>query len=78
MREAGIDQDNVEIYASNRTRLKNKIKVRMEQIREWEGHMTRKHKDNEQEVENITGNMKKNPARESLRYDWENCERLFT
>ena len=38
--------------------------------------MTRKHRDDEQEVENITRNMKRNPARESLRCDWENCGRL--
>ena len=38
--------------------------------------MTRKHRDDEQEVENITRNMKRNPVRESLRCDWENCGRL--
>ena len=60
MHEAGLHPDNIEMHANNRTRWKNQIKVRMEQTREWEKHMTRKHRDNKQKVENITRNMKMN------------------
>ena len=76
VREAGIDPDNVEIHANNRTRWKKQIKVRMKRIREWEEHTARKHGNNEQEVESMTRNMKRNPAKESLRCDWNNCGRL--
>ena len=37
VREAGLDPDNVEMYARDRNRWMNQIKIRMEQIREWEG-----------------------------------------
>ena len=66
----------MEIYARDRNRWKNQIKIRMVQIREWEEQMARKHRDNEQEVENVTGNRKRNSIRESLRCDWEHCGRL--
>ena len=52
-------------------------KIRMEQIREWEEKMSRKHRGNEQEVENITRNRKINSIRESLQCDWEHCGRLL-
>ena len=38
--------------------------------------MARKHRGNEQEVENITRNRKKNSIRESLQCDLEHCGRL--
>ena len=64
------------MYARDRNRWKNQIKIRMEQIREWEEQMARKPRDYEEEVENVTGNRKRNSIRESLRCDWEHCERL--
>ena len=48
----------------------------MEQIREWEEQMARKHRGNEEEVDNITRNRKRNSIRESLKYDWEHFRRL--
>ena len=76
VREAGLDPDNVEMYARDRNRCKNQIKIRMGQIREWEGQKARKRRDNVPEVENIIRSMKRNPVRESLRCDWEHCGRL--
>ena len=38
--------------------------------------MARKHRGNEQEVENITRNRKMDSIRESLQCDWEYCGRL--
>jgi len=52
-------------------------KIRMEQMREWEEKMSRRHRGNEQEVENITRNRKRNSIRESLQCDWEHCGRLL-
>ena len=66
MREAGFDLDNMEMSARDRNRWKNQIKIGMEQIREWEEQMARKHRDNDQEVDNITRNLKRNPIRESF------------
>ena len=60
VREAGLDPDNVEMYARDRNKWKNQIKIRMEEIREWEEQMAGKHRGNEQEVENITRNRKIN------------------
>ena len=57
--EAGLGLDNVEMYARDRNRWKNQIKIRMEQ-------MARRHRDNEQEVENVTGDRKRISIRESL------------
>ena len=55
MLEAGLDPDNVEMHARDRNRWENQIKIRMEQIREREEQMARKHRDNEQ-VEKIARN----------------------
>ena len=66
----------MDTYARDRNRWKNQIKIRMEQIREWEEQMSRKHKDTEQEVENVIGNRKRNSIKESLGCDWEHCGRL--
>ena len=66
MREAGLDLDSMEMYARDRNGWKNKIKIGMEQIREWEEQMARKHRDSDQELENITRNLKRNPIRESF------------
>ena len=60
MHEAGLDPDNVEMYARDRNRWKNQIKIRREQIIEFEEQMARKHRGKEQEVENITRNRKRN------------------
>ena len=76
VREAGLNQDNVKMYARDRNRCKNQIKIRMEQIREWEEQMARRHRGNEQEVENITRNRKRNSIRQSLQCDLEHCGRL--
>ena len=76
MREAGLDPDNMEMYARDRNRWKNQIKIRMKKIREWEEQMARKHRDNEQEVENIERHGKRNSTKESLRCDWEHCGKL--
>ena len=76
MREAGLGRDNVEMYARDRNRWKNQIKIRMEQIREWGEQMARRHRGNEQEVENITRNRKRNSIRQSLQCDLEHCGRL--
>ena len=76
VREAGLDPDNLEMYARDRNSWKNQIKIRMEQIGEWEEQMARKHRGNEQEVENITRKRKRNSIRESLQCDWEHCGRL--
>jgi len=76
VREAGLDPDNVEMYARDRNKWKNQIKIRMEEIREWEEQMAGKHRSNEQEVENITRNRKINSIRESLQCDLEHCGRL--
>ena len=54
VREADLDPDNVEMHARDRNRWKNQIKIRMEQMREWEEQMARRHRDNGQEVENVT------------------------
>ena len=76
VRETGLDPDVVEMYARDRNRWKNQIKIRMEQIREWEEQMARRHTDNEQEMENITRNRKRTSIRELLQCDWEHCGRL--
>ena len=57
--EAGLDPDNVEMHARDRNRWKNQIKIRMEQIKEWEERIARKHRDNDKEVEKITRNGKR-------------------
>ena len=64
------------MYARNRNKWKDKIKRRMETVREWEENMTRKHRDNQQEMDNVKRNVKRDPARDSLRFEWENCGRL--
>ena len=38
--------------------------------------MARRHRGNEEEVENITRTRKRNSIRESLKYDWEHFRRL--
>ena len=75
VREAGRDPD-MKMYARDRDRWKNQIKIRKEQVREWEDQIERKNKDTEHEVENVTGNRKGNSIRESLRCDWKYCGRL--
>ena len=65
------------MYARDRNRWKNQINIRMERIREWEEQMARKHRDIEQEVENVIGNRKRNSIRKSLQCHWEHCGRLF-